>query len=728
MYFSDKRYPALQSIVILDPQWISDVMSKFTSSSLKGTSITHTESLVAVADRFKEFPEPLQFPILQLLLKFGIGYLLNPLGQELSSQQNHRILIPSLLGTDLRYNTIIQHWPTKYDDTYIEQGRIYRFNFWPVGLFKEIVQSVLHLPFITVDLLWRNGVIINYNSQEALESSHSLPQQRAYITRSSNMEICIRVRTPKAQRYGRLILLRAIMDVVETHVESIDTDVKRYVPCSHCIDKRNSDNTAKHYKCTDLLGSTSDGGIFEFTFQECIQTLLKGDRSLWCNHIKSPSRRVRLVELAPDLSYSNIPSIRNNQIQMQEVLGSGSFGTVSKALLSIPGSESLITVAVKKLTSDEFANVSLFLEFYDEVEIMAMISHPNLVNLSGITLVPELQIVMEYVPLGDLFGLLHPTQESNVPNSISKIPNEEFPWRERLLIALDIAKGMNVLQSHSPPIVHRDLRSANIFVQSRSLNPYEVRVKVADFGLSRVVPVEMKGILETWKWLAPEVITPGCRYGTASDVYSFAIVCWEIATRSFPFDEFYQHPFYSYSTADLQTRLLNEEKIKSAIIDDDLRPSLDSLREYSDCSDEDNMAKGTFAKIISMCWVTEPHERPNFASVIEILLAALDIDVIRDSRIIQNDSGCRSSQLMKKNSVSSGSGNLGVTVDDGAKNVFVLDRTVFVKESEEVQYSVATVLTRPMGGSVKEYLWIGSSFGMLSVFQLNTVSIFHILY
>ena len=67
------------------------------------------------------------------------------------------------------------------------------------------------------------------------------------------------------------------------------------------------------------------------------------------------------------------------------------------------------------------------------------------------------------------------------------------------------------------------------------------RVKVGDFNLSRahddiVAGVEHSGALHSPRWMAPEVLTDG-RYSKASDVYSFAIVMWEIQSLQTPWKE-----------------------------------------------------------------------------------------------------------------------------------------------------------------------------------------------
>ena len=91
--------------------------------------------------------------------------------------------------------------------------------------------------------------------------------------------------------------------------------------------------------------------------------------------------------------------------------------------------------------------------------------HPNIVNLFGVTLKP-LQMVMELVTCGDLYELMHPP-DPNDPSKRTRLPPDEsrYSWKFRLKIALDIAKGMQYLQNINPPIIHRDLRSPNIFVR-----------------------------------------------------------------------------------------------------------------------------------------------------------------------------------------------------------------------------------------------------------------------
>ena len=69
-------------------------------------------------------------------------------------------------------------------------------------------------------------------------------------------------------------------------------------------------------------------------------------------------------------------------------------------------------------------------------------------------------------------------------NPITKLPM--MSWKIRIQIAADIAEGMEFLHSRKPPIIHRDLKSANVLLD------IEDRAKIADFGLSRFAKAQQK--------------------------------------------------------------------------------------------------------------------------------------------------------------------------------------------------------------------------------------------
>ncbi|PKC57461.1 kinase-like protein, partial [Rhizophagus irregularis] len=101
-----------------------------------------------------------------------------------------------------------------------------------------------------------------------------------------------------------------------------------------------------------------------------------------------------------------------------------------------------------------------------------------------------------------------------------------FPWIERLITLKDIAKGLEII--HNSGYVHRDLHTGNILRHGSW-------TMISDLGLTwsqdSVSTDELFGVLE---YMAPEILSGG-QYSSASDIYSFAMIMYEIASGKIPF-------------------------------------------------------------------------------------------------------------------------------------------------------------------------------------------------
>ncbi|KAF1780269.1 Protein kinase-like domain [Phytophthora cactorum] len=95
----------------------------------------------------------------------------------------------------------------------------------------------------------------------------------------------------------------------------------------------------------------------------------------------------------------------------------------------------------------------------------------------------------------------------------------ELSWKkEKISIAIDIAEALAYMHSRSPKIIHRDLKSRNVLLNSSMV------AKLSDFGLSRNRTYEetLTAGVGTVRWTAPEVML-GDNYSEQADVYSFGV-------------------------------------------------------------------------------------------------------------------------------------------------------------------------------------------------------------
>jgi mitogen-activated protein kinase kinase kinase 13 len=100
---------------------------------------------------------------------------------------------------------------------------------------------------------------------------------------------------------------------------------------------------------------------------------------------------------------------------------------------------------------------------------------------------------------------------------------------------LDIAYGLEYLHARKPSIIHRDCKSSNILITSRGA------AKIADFGLAKVKQSTrsmVRSVVGTVNWQAPELWHAHPKYNHKADVFSCAMVFWEMLQWHFPTKRF----------------------------------------------------------------------------------------------------------------------------------------------------------------------------------------------
>ncbi|XP_062501732.1 dual specificity protein kinase shkA-like [Corticium candelabrum] len=261
------------------------------------------------------------------------------------------------------------------------------------------------------------------------------------------------------------------------------------------------------------------------------------------------------------------------------------------------------TVAVKQLQLVMMEWADIRREFLREIQFMRTVRHPNIVMFIGAGQYEEVQpfLVVEFMSGGALRSLL---DNDDVQLTLS----------DQLRFVLDTAEGMKHLHMLDPPRIHRDLKSANLLLSEKR------RVKVSDFGSARLIP-RVNGnesrrannrereddmpllsssshltqrFIGTSRWRSPELWKKEI-YGTATDVYSFAIVVWEIVTRQTPFSG-NEYKF--------------DARIEDAVITG-VRPTLPAETD-----------KG-LRYIIEQCWQGKPKDRPTFVDIVVLVRSIL---------------------------------------------------------------------------------------------------------
>lgn len=171
------------------------------------------------------------------------------------------------------------------------------------------------------------------------------------------------------------------------------------------------------------------------------------------------------------------------------ILGQGSFGPVYKAVMPNGGLAAAKVHASNSSQGDR--------EFQTEVSLLGRLHHRNLVNLVGYCVdKSHRMLIYEFMSNGSLENLLY--------GGGGEEATQVLRWEERLQIALDISHGIEYLHEGAvPPVIHRDLKSANILLD------HSMRAKVR-----REANVEHQHCLieiyKTWSCSCGRLLILGC--------------------------------------------------------------------------------------------------------------------------------------------------------------------------------------------------------------------------
>ncbi|KAM6954804.1 TGF-beta receptor type-2 isoform 1-T4 [Lycodopsis pacificus] len=298
-------------------------------------------------------------------------------------------------------------------------------------------------------------------------------------------------------------------------------------------------------------------------------------------------------------------------IKLEVLVGKGRFAEVWRACLlqgKKGGVNSYETVAVKVFPAVEYASWRNECSIFSDPKL----EHDNVVRflaaegrgLPGHAL-RKYWLVLAYHSLGNL-------QDFLTANTLS--------WEELVAMAASIARGLAHLHSDTTPsgipkvpVAHRDLKSSNIVVKSRK------ECALCDFGLALRLDLSLtvddyanSGQVGTARYMAPEVLESRVNLEDLEafkqmDVYSMALVHWEMASRCHAIGE-----VKSYEPA-FGSQVCEQpcvDSMRDLVLRDRGRPDIPSAWTQ-------HQGMGVFCSTVTECWDHDPEARLTAHCVVE---------------------------------------------------------------------------------------------------------------
>ena len=272
-----------------------------------------------------------------------------------------------------------------------------------------------------------------------------------------------------------------------------------------------------------------------------------------------------------DATLSRFSGIALNEIHFQEKLA------VTPSGESWRGTWQSAEIVAKFLSFGEHPSPDLIRRsskaFGDEFPRLRIFSHPNVNPVIGCTnSPPNLIVITQYHPYGSLYDVLH---KPSSPVSVDYV--------QALKFANDIARGMAFIHTLDPLIPRFYLNSHHVLIDE----DLTAKINMADAKFS----FQERNKLRHPNWMAPEALhkKPAEINIKASDMWSFAVILWELMTKQVPFGQ------------------MNPMEVGMKIALEDMRVSISPALSPH------------VSRLIRICMNEEPAKRPSFEQIIPIL-------------------------------------------------------------------------------------------------------------
>lgn len=286
------------------------------------------------------------------------------------------------------------------------------------------------------------------------------------------------------------------------------------------------------------------------------------------------------------MELESIKRINIKEYEYKKAIGHGQFGQV--CIISNKGTGHFYAA---KIAKDSLKKNTDIKNFEREITVLSRVDFPSCVKFYGYSptdfhnrKIPV--IVTELIPNGSIQSMLNNVRLGKAP--------EEWNKTKILINIYGIAAGMDYL--HSQNIIHRDLKSDNVLLDS---NFYP---KIADFGFSKIFQTEYESYQSmnggTIPYMAPEILTSN-HYNTKVDVYAFSIILYEMMTNLIPY-------------SDIRQFTMVAQRVSSGY-----RPPIPDTVPLA------------YRELIIECWAPNPGDRPEFSSIMNTIDQKID-DFITD--------------------------------------------------------------------------------------------------
>lgn len=241
--------------------------------------------------------------------------------------------------------------------------------------------------------------------------------------------------------------------------------------------------------------------------------------------------------------------------RLLEKVGQGGMGVVYRAEDTRLNRE----VAIKLIHPNLLQDPDIRRRFLREAQAASAITHANVCIIHSIE-----------EEEGQLFLVLEYLQGATL-----KEKTPELRGNLKALLDLVIQGAEGLAEAHRLGVVHRDIKSANIWVTQRGV------VKIMDFGLAKQIgakPAADAGLtadftdpgitIGTTHYMSPEQAR-GREVDPRSDIFSFGAVLYEVSTGKLPFQ--------GTSTVDILDQILNHDPAPPSHLNPELPPEFDRI-------------------------------------------------------------------------------------------------------------------------------------------------------